>query len=181
VSSVRFKILNALTKGSVAAIGIFLVACSPYGGKIIIKGVEEADIFKNTKDKAKERRKISVYINRLKSDGLIELDESVAEKAFKLTEKGRLWLVKNREYEVQKSNSVQIISFDIPEKERSKRHWLRQSLLNMKFQKIQQSVWIGKSLIPRDFLNDIKELKIYPYIEIFSISKSGTLKRIEDI
>jgi len=178
VLSARFKILDALTKGSVTAAGIFLIACSPYGGEVLIKAIEESGFIRDAEAKRRERKKFAVYINRLKTDGLIEKDESMIEKAFKITEKGKLWLVKSRKYSACPSSEVQIISFDIPEKERGKRQWLRAALSHMSFTPIQQSVWIGKGLISKDFLEDIKTLKIYPYLEIFSVSKSGTLRKI---
>ena len=43
---------------------------------------------------------------------------------------------------------------------------------------IQKSVWIGKVKIPKEFLDDLFKLRLIDYIEIFEISKAGSLKNL---
>ena len=43
---------------------------------------------------------------------------------------------------------------------------------------IQKSVWQGTTKIPEDFLQDLNDLKIIDFIEIFQISKKGSLEKI---
>jgi CRISPR/Cas system-associated endoribonuclease Cas2 len=80
--------------------------------------------------------------------------------------------------ENQAGKKVVIVAFDIPEKDRWKRHWIRMALLNMGMRHIQKSVWIGKVLIPKDFLERLETLKLIEYVEIFSIDKFGTLDEL---
>lgn len=71
-----------------------------------------------------------------------------------------------------------IIIFDIPEKERLKRDWLRYQLETMGFQRLQNSVWCGEILLPKDFMEDLEHYDILPYVHIFDVNKQGTLPRV---
>ena len=41
---------------------------------------------------------------------------------------------------------------------------------------VHQSVWVGKTKIPETLILDLENLHILEYVEIFEISKNGTLK-----
>ena len=71
-----------------------------------------------------------------------------------------------------------IVIFDIPERERRKRAWLRLALKNIGLKLIQRSVWMGKVQIPKEFLDDIRELHLVNFVEIFEITKSGSLNQV---
>ena len=71
-----------------------------------------------------------------------------------------------------------IIAFDVPEREREKRRWLRLALISLGFQKVQQSVWAGNIRIPAEFIEDMKENAILSYVHIFSVAQSGTLEKV---
>jgi hypothetical protein len=43
---------------------------------------------------------------------------------------------------------------------------------------IHQSVWVGKGEIPEDFVKDLGNLNILEFVEIFEISKTGSLNKI---
>ena len=79
------------------------------------------------------------------------------------------------EYKKIPNEKFTIVIFDIPEVKRNKRDWLRECLKNLDFSLVQRSVWIGKAKIPKEFIDDIFELKLGKYIHIFEVSKSGTL------
>lgn len=74
------------------------------------------------------------------------------------------------------TGELKIIIFDIPEKERRKREWLRCVLRNLGFKMLQKSVWMGKSKIPIEFLQDLKGQNLLAYVEVFVITKSGSLE-----
>jgi DNA-binding transcriptional regulator PaaX len=74
-------------------------------------------------------------------------------------------------------NKLKVIIFDIPEKERHKREWLRVSLLALGFSFLQQSVWMGKNKIPESFIVDLRDRKLLPCVEIFEINQKGTIER----
>lgn len=127
---------------------------------------------------------------KLKKDGLIEEAVKSQKSFLKITLKGkqRINRLKERQIDLlpdssyQKTNSKNdkftIVVFDIPERDRRKRSWLRIALKNLDFNMIQQSVWAGKVKIPEEFINDLKELRLIEYVEIFEISKSGSLRQL---
>ncbi len=128
----------------------------------------------------KSKRRLTIFISKMKRDGLIETGNN----QFKISGKGidKLGKLRNnlpgRFYERNhKGNSV-IISFDIPERLRRKRNWLREVIKNLGFRMIHQSVWMGKGKIPKDFIDDLGRLEILEFIEIFEISRAGSLKKI---
>ena len=71
-----------------------------------------------------------------------------------------------------------IVVFDVPEKERRKRDWLRSVLKRLELKMVQKSVWIGKVKIPKELLDDLFNLKLLDYVEIFEVSKSGSLRQL---
>ncbi|MEK7653730.1 MAG: CRISPR-associated endonuclease Cas2 [Patescibacteria group bacterium] len=132
----------------------------------------------------KERRKAQYYISFLKREGFVAVkDEKVG-----LTQRGYLKLkfLKSNSadklpvgnYSATKSSNIVLFAFDIPEKRRKIRDWLRVVLKRIGFNMIQQSVWIGKVNIPEDFLNDLRQLQILENVEILAVTKSGSLNRL---
>ena len=81
-------------------------------------------------------------------------------------------------YEKESSERVTIVIFDIPEKERRKRDWLRAVLKNLGLKMIQKSVWIGKVKIPEALIKDLKRLNLIECVEIFEVSRTGSLEHI---
>lgn len=78
-------------------------------------------------------------------------------------------------YEVKKTDTLIVFVFDIPEGDRYKRSWVRSALKNLDFTMLQKSVWIGKTKLPKSFLDDLGRLDLFPYVHIFSVSKVGTI------
>ena len=66
----------------------------------------------------------------------------------------------------------------MPEKERRKRGWLRGALRFLNFKMFQQSVWIGKNKIPEQFLFDLRQKNLLPYIHIMEVNKGGTVREL---
>jgi len=64
-----------------------------------------------------------------------------------------------------------IILFDIPEKRRKNRNWLREQLKIWDFKMIQKSFWIGKGVPPKEFTDRLRLLGIDKCIKIFKIQK----------
>jgi hypothetical protein len=52
---------------------------------------------------------------------------------------------------------------------------MRSALRAMGFEKVQRSVWRGAVKVPQRFIEDLRELRIADYVEIFSVLKKGTL------
>lgn len=124
----------------------------------------------------KERQQIYSLLNKLKREGFITKSNHQRNSPWTITKRGREKLVKFRkESTVVEGKDVVMITYDIPERERRKRDLLRRELLSMGFKKLQQSVWVGKILIPPDFITDLKKERLLPCTHIFSIGKSGTI------
>ena len=131
------------------------------------------------------KQRIYERLSQLKKDGLIFEEDPKNRKALHLTSKGvkKLSFLKTRfpwtsSYKCQKSDQLIIVAFDVPEKERWKRKWLRSALKNMELRFLQQSLWIGKVKLPKDFLDDLDKLRMSGYVEIFAVAKTGTIRQL---
>lgn len=138
---------------------------------------------------AEEKQRFYELLFRLQKNNLITKMEEKEKKIWKITKKGKEKLIKlktksiislpnNKNYKIQPSAEIIIISFDIPEKEKYKRDWLRSVLINLGFKLLQKSVWIGKVKIPTELIDDFKKFNLFSYLEIFAVSKTGTIKQL---
>lgn len=130
---------------------------------------------------ARERNKTSALIYKLKKEGLVESKKSI----LSITKKGikRLQCLKSlmlyrKKYIKAEDDQLKIIIFDIPEKLRKKRDWLRLSLIALGFSILQKSVWCGKMKIPEEFIDDLKTNEVFNYIQILAVTKFGTLSTL---
>lgn len=73
----------------------------------------------------------------------------------------------------ENSPSSMIISFDIPEKDRFIRHWLRNQIKIFGYKMLQQSLWLGPSPLPALFLKRLEDLKIRKNVKTFKITKKN--------
>ena len=187
---VLLKVLEILKDGVINQIDFFeAVLASGYGASMG-KVDHEYEKIKRSREKEKctaqylkdRKRRLQIFVSKMKRDGLI--GETDSKNKIKISEKGRKKLeeIKNRlpdrHYEKGDGDKLTIISFDIPEKLRRKRNWLREVVRNLGFGMIHQSVWMGKTKIPQKMIEDLENLKILEFVEIFEISKTGTLKKI---
>ena len=139
----------------------------------------------------KIRQRYHHILYHLKQDGLI-VERSDGDKkrnrVLALTKKGfyKLGLLRTKAsarlpaaaYPHKKNDRFTICAFDIPERDRKKRNWLRAVLQRLGFAAIQKSVFIGKVRVPKELIDDMKALRILDYVEIFEISKTGSLRHI---
>lgn len=137
----------------------------------------------------RQRQRFSTMLCRLRNNGLIEEKINKDKSCVQLTSKGKQYFemlkkrrsdaLPNTRYKYKlKDGKFVIVVFDIPERERRKRAWLRSALGNLNFKMIQQSVWAGKVKIPEIFLNNLRELQLMEHVEIFEISKTGSLQQL---
>ncbi len=131
----------------------------------------------------KEKQKMCKLIYKLKSEGFVV---SGTNKALGVTNKGedhaqiiRERLSCRRRYAYVGVDVFKIIVFDIPETKRASRRWLRDVLKSLKFFMVQKSVWAGKSKVPEEFFDDLRLKGLLDYVEIFAVTKTGTLKQIQ--
>ncbi len=124
-------------------------------------------------ERVKERRNASyrnLYLNtyRLRKKGMI----AVHGEKLELTEKGRTVFVQNKLHKLiythyDKKKKI-LVLFDIPEKKRKTRDWLRLQLKVWDFKIIQKSVWIGHGPLPKEFHERLDELGIKNNVKVFT-------------
>lgn len=135
--------------------------------------------------KFEEKQKFYNLLYKLQKEGLVKKKKSISQKSiWEITKKGLEKLKIKREkkkislpikYKIKVSQQRKVLIFDIPEKEKEKRNWLRSVLSNLNFVMLQKSVWVGKNELPAEFLKDLKELELLSYVKIFSVLNNGNI------
>jgi CRISPR/Cas system-associated endoribonuclease Cas2 len=135
-----------------------------------------------------ERQRYFNLIYALKKDGLLLQEEKQEESVFSITSRGKQKLsflraesahqLPDTTYPIEKRSLLTIVTFDVPESESRKRKWLRGALNRMEFTMLQRSVWVGKVKVPTLFLEDIQRLKLGACVEIFEVTKTGSLRNL---
>ncbi len=190
------KILEKIGEATIEMAELWEAICvAGYGasqGEILrIKEKKHSERAQSRKEREKEMRLLYKYSNllsKLKRENCIVENKKDGRRFFTLTFLGHRKRKKLHEqlsdsppppyYPHEKGTKILIVTFDIPESMRRKRDWLRAVLKNMELQMVQKSVWIGKTKIPEDFLEDLRELKLLEFVEIFEISNTGSLHHI---
>lgn len=121
------------------------------------------------------------YLSKLKSEGLILKNNG---DQIYLSDKGKKKLNNlqnsfslNKDlYKSKAGDRVVVVSYDIPIAFNKKRDILRDMLRMLNFHLIHKSVWVGKVILPERFIFDLNRLGITDYVEIFEVTKNGTLK-----
>ncbi len=67
-----------------------------------------------------------------------------------------------------------IIIFDIPEKKKRYREWLRNELVGFGFNLVQKSVWIGPGL-PKEFIEYLNETGLLKHIRFFQATEKDLI------
>lgn len=156
-------------------------ALNPNASKWKSKEEWKEDLFRRL------RHNFYTRLSVLQKKGFIEKQKEGKLKNWHLTLKGKeefeklkskIGIILRKKYLIKKDDKLKIIIFDIPEKEKTKREWLRLNLISLGFTMLQKSVWMGKNKLPQEFFEDLGAIDILPYIYIFHISKedSETLK-----
>lgn len=186
------QILEFLENGAKDQVSFFnAILSSGYGASI---GKIEYNYQKSKRDyelkkiqssdqKAKKKR-LQKYLSKLKIDGLIIQNKESSK--FLISQLGRkrlatLKTVQTKYYKKEPSGGAIIVSFDIPEKLRRKRNWLREVIQNLGFQMVHKSVWIGKVKIPKELVFDLEKKNMLDFVEIFEVSKTGSLEKIGEL
>ncbi len=190
---ITFKILEILQNGAEATAQLLDIFTSDYFtsykkmGRALRYGSPSFESKQYLKHS--ERQQFYSLLNQLKNQGFVEKKKSADKKSsiWTITEKGlkkskfikeKIFNKKHFDYKKESDDKIKVIIFDIPEKERYKRDWLRMVLRGLGFSLLQRSVWIGKNKIPEEFLRDLKQQRMLSYIQIFEINKKGTLTKM---
>ena len=189
MSTMTEKILEVLQMQAEVAVHLFGIfatdrATSYQRARRPVRGFQT-----NWAEQYRKRQAFHALLNKLKRDGFIAQKEKRKGALWHITPSGARRLARIKEKSVGSvalplphytpggDKAIVIIAFDVPEKERRKRQWLRSALHSLEFEKIQQSVWIGKRSIPTEFVKDLKKYSMLSYVQIFAVSKGGTLKQ----
>jgi len=142
-------------------------------------GLGNYHILRDLVDDIKEIHRFYSLLSKLKKQGLIYKSKN---NKWAITKKGRTKLallqkqaIYQKKYEIQLKKELVIVIFDIPEKDRRKRNWIRKTLQELDFKILQRSVWLGRGGLPDEFIKDLRKLELKPHVHIFSIKKSGTI------
>ena len=134
------------------------------------------------------KHSLSSTLYRLRKDGLIAKKGPERKSWWMIIPKGRIFLrsaaqkksaPQRLEYPTlpPSDHTVRLVSFDIPEKQRRKRDWLRSELLQCEYRMLHRSVFIGNRPLPEELLEEIASLGLMQYLQIVSIDRMGTLSQ----
>ncbi len=118
-----------------------------------------------------KRASVDSTVSRLIKNKLVEKTST----GWKLTDKGHLAQQKNRFLDYiqspfkKDSPKNTLVAFDIPEKNRLKRTWVRNQLKIFNYTMMQRSLWLGPGPLPKEFTKRLNSLKIKEYVKTFEI------------
>lgn len=140
-------------------------------------------------DNANDRKKLFGMLSKLKKEGFISKRGNGTNSFWSITNDGlrKLSSFKNREkdlrsyleYIKEETDKLIIVAFDIPERLRFHRAWLRDALKFLGFNMIQKSVWMGNIKIPEEFISDLRRKGVLEYVDIFEAGNRGTLQSLK--
>lgn len=153
-----------------------LLAVSNYpGGYRLIYDL----IYENNKNSKVKEQSVRNVLSKMKKRRLI----SNKSGTWSITSEGKQ-LLKERKSLIMKFSSpkkinkklpkTMIVIFDIPEKKRLYRDWLRSELIGFGFELIQKSVWYGPKL-PKEFINYLEQRNILKYVRFFKVSEGDLI------
>lgn len=118
---------------------------------------------------------VRVALSRLHTKGYVNSSASgwsITKKGIRHSQNNRLLGYITSPF-TENSQPSMVISFDIPENNRSIRHWLRNQIKIFGYKMLQQSLWIGPSPLPSLFLKRLEDLKIRKNVKTFKITKKN--------
>ncbi len=124
---------------------------------------------------------LKIYIAHLKREGLVNQGRrgyaALSNEGRRFLERSFGYPSRARRYSNSGSASkiLTMVIFDIPEKQREKREWLRFHLRDLGFRLVQGSVWLGNAPLPAELIKDLKHHELLSCVHIFSIDRAGTM------
>ena len=126
-------------------------------------------------ERKKAKRTFSQFINSLQTNGYSRVKAREGKKGIMLTPKGIEKAIKVRRKLTQKKLTKDgkwiMVMFDIPENKKSFREILRSSLVDLGYEKFQQSVWVSRYDVFNETESAIREFQIIPYVKLFLIEE----------
>lgn len=152
---------------------LYTVSNYPGGYRLIYNALYEN---KNTDIKEQSIRNI---LSRMKKKGLLSNKSgkwAITLEGESLLKERKSAFIKfsPRKNVNKKLPKTMIVVFDIPEKKRVYRDWLRNELIIFGFELVQKSVWFGPAL-PKDFISYLNERKLLDHIRFFKVSEKDLI------
>lgn len=133
------------------------------------------------KENNTNKETIRQSLRRLQSQGIVKktgLKFVLTKEGLEIIEKiiGRKILL-TKKWDKQ----YRLVIFDIPEKKRNARNWLRSELYMLEYSQLQMSVFIGKHPLPDDIIKDISRHGIEEYVNYLLVKNVHNKKRISNL
>ena len=192
---VVFKILDTLADvafSQAAMIGAILE--TDYGarhGEILRahdRIISDSPRIADREARRREYQRYAIIVRYLREQGMLSRKTSGETIKLYLTKKGREKLARMRlerrenisgyGYDRSPGKKVVIVTYDIPEKRRTERDWLRAILKRIGLTPMQQSVWIGKVAIPQRLIEDLALRHLTSCVEIVEVGSTGTFQHL---
>jgi DNA-binding transcriptional regulator PaaX len=135
----------------------------------------EAREFWKAIEKKKAKKQFAQFINYLKKKGYIKDANLKAGAGFLLTKAGEEKAL-NLKYKLldkkeRKDRKWIMIMYDIPEKKKRQRFFLRKKLKELGYKRLQNSIWVSPYDVFKETEKTIEEYFLSPYIKIFLIEE----------
>lgn len=118
----------------------------------------------------RSRASISCTLSRMKRKRMIERKGSKKKTIWRITREGKKHFQSGTNFKLPPEDGrSRLVMFDIPERERNKRDWLRNRLLACEYVPLQKSVWVGKRPLPQELYKELKEKKLISCVHIVGL------------
>lgn len=158
------------------------------------EGLSKSEINPRRRDHALNfsQHSFSSILNRLKREGLVTCSGPKKKAEWSITPKGlrvlskisslkKPWHGYVRPAKLPPIDGiVRLVTFDVPEKEKPSRQWLRGELIASGFEMLHKSVFIGNRPLPENFIQELDYRNLSRYVHIVSLSQTGTLDGWEE-
>ena len=116
-----------------------------------------------------------IVLARLKKQGYVQHSTS----GWILTPGGRKKAQEYKNWQAPPSDSKEslLVCFDIPEKHREYRDWLRGQLKLFSYRMVQRSIWRGPGPLPPGFYAFLKDVGIFDMVHVFRLAPKQKVLR----
>ena len=118
-----------------------------------------------------------VALSRLRQKGFVENKGHM----WRITKQGSEWIQKRIRMpkppaKIDKSKRKNlIISFDIPERLKEERRWLREELRGLGFEMLHKSVWFGPAPLPEETIEAVRTNDLLKYLKFFQAASADII------
>lgn len=133
---------------------------------------DSGDSPKRKKRPSFEEVTIRQSIRRLQKHGFVEKSGGKYILSRKGKELADYILARKKNSASKWDRKFRVVIFDIPEKKSKVRDWLRKELYLLSYQKLQESVFIGRYPLPKDLIKEIKKQKIGDGVNYLLVEKA---------